>query len=177
MVTVAEQDDCHAVWRMLRLDEGLLFAGRWGSAKVAARQFKEAQRALGLHNVEAMGVGSSLVTGHTFRRTRGIHLLQHGRKREDIQEMYNHESWLDTKGYLNIGKPLWMVEEDRVPYSSGVYALLRAKLEQQHAGEDGPKTPMGTRKRKLAASSSSRSTAAPSGQTAPTIANDTSSSE
>jgi site-specific recombinase XerD len=128
--TTEEQDYFKAVWQLMRFDEGLLFADRWGSAKVAARKFKECQQALGLQHIDAMGGGSSLVTGHTFRRSRGIHLLQHGRKREDIQELYKHEQWSDTAGYLDVGAPLWQLE-NTVPFSEGVFALLRKKLDER----------------------------------------------
>ena len=158
--TAEEQDDFAAVWKLMRLDEGLIFEGRWGSAKTASRPHKKAQEELGLTHYEPMGGGKKHVTGHSFRRSRGIHLLQHGRKREDIQEIYKHESWKDTAGYLDVGMPLWQLE-GTVSYSKGVFALLREKLEQHYAAEGDPQTPTRGRKQKSMASSSSRSTSVP----------------
>ena len=91
--TAEEQSDFEAVWQLMLLREGLLFEKRWSDAKKAARPFKKCQKELGLQHFKAVGGGSSLVTGHTFRRSRGVHLLQHGRKREDTQELHKHETW------------------------------------------------------------------------------------
>jgi len=72
--------------------------------------------------------GAANITGHSFRRSRGVHLLQHGFSTEVVKELYGHEDVKITRRYINIGTPLETVQ-GTVPIKDGVVALLRQHLE------------------------------------------------
>ena len=118
------------VWELMGLHKSLLFAGRWQSSKIPARQFKDCHSKLSHLIIELLGDCDCVgwVTGHTFRRSRAIHLLQHGIPRCDIQQqIFRHANWEVTDGYLDIGIPLYQLE-GKLPFSRGVFVLLRDKL-------------------------------------------------
>ena len=126
-----EQHDFQQLWKLLDLDKGLLFDKRWSNASAAARQLPAVQRAMGLTSYKPISRGSAVLQGHSFRRCRGVHLVQHGIQHDDIQRMYSHEKWQQTEEYLIVGVPLHQLEE--VKFKDGVFALLRWKLEE-HCG-------------------------------------------
>ena len=79
------------------------------------------------------------ITLHTYRRSRGVHLLQHGFKIQDVQAMYQHCSLDVTKDYVEVGRSLQSLRGE-VTFEEGVLSLLCQRLET-HYGDQIPVAP------------------------------------
>ena len=140
-----EDRDHRIVWKLLGLDKSLLFERMYSRPDNAAAKLSDLQARLGLMHCTPIGGGSAAITGHSFRRARGVHLKQHGVDLEHIREVYGHKDLQQTENYLHVGMPLWQLD-GTVEFKDGVIALLRQKLEAHiaaQADDDGDEAPGG----------------------------------
>ena len=130
-----EERDWSYIWQRMALDKPLLFDGRWKHADSASKQF--AQQTIGLE-FEDMEGNVAHLTGHMFRRSRGVHFMTHNPPEKETEAMcqmqlkYGHLNIRTTKGYVAIKNEIvpWM---GTVSLSEGVFAHLAAMLRKHDA--------------------------------------------
>ncbi len=129
---LGEERDWSYIWERMALDKPLLFARRWRDADAASKQF--AKQTIGLE-FEDMEGNVAHLTGHMFRRSRGVHFMTHNPPEKEMEAMghmqlkYGHRNISTTEGYVKIKKEIrsWM---GSVSLSEGVFAHLAAMLKK-----------------------------------------------
>ena len=71
------------------------------------------------------------ITLHTFRRSRGVHLLQHGNVVQDLQIMYHHSDLHTTEKCVEVGRNFRNLRGE-VTFEEEVLSLLRQRLDTRY---------------------------------------------
>ena len=148
----AERPHWAKIWKFLgldNLDQPLLFTGaqhgprqcKWGRPDDVVSELKAQMDKLGVQFYSFNGTLAH-ITGHSIRRSRGVHLLQHCSPAfsvaiSDLQEMYHHDSPDDTTAYVQIGRSMLSLKGEEPDFKKGVLGLLCARLEA-HCGNSIP---------------------------------------